>query len=223
MKHNKTGKIGAMCAIGGSILLLAGTLLHPMEADPADALAAFTEYAADHHWIASHLTQLAGVTLMVFALISLSQLLRESQGEIWSRLGYGAAIAGLGVAAALQAVDGIALKSMVNAWVAAPPAQKDAVFQAAFAVRQIEIGLAAMLSLVLGLAASLYGIAISKAKKYPAWLAFLACLGGPSTMVAGVVIAYTGFSETAMTVNMPANILLLVWMALLGVFMWRRG
>jgi hypothetical protein len=54
-----------MCAIAGSLLLLLGTYLHPMPADPNDAVAAFTEYAADRLWVASHLTQLAGVTLMV--------------------------------------------------------------------------------------------------------------------------------------------------------------
>jgi hypothetical protein len=42
-------------------------------------------------------------------------------------------------------------------------------------------------------------------------------------MVAGVLIAYTGFSELAMVINMPASFLLLVWMLTVGVFMWRRG
>ena len=36
-----------------------------MKADPNDAVAAFTEYAADQLWGASHLMQLAGLTLMV--------------------------------------------------------------------------------------------------------------------------------------------------------------
>jgi hypothetical protein len=43
-----------------------------------------------------------------------------------------------------------------------------------------------------------------------------------NTMVAGVVIAYTGFSGLAMAINMPANFLLLVWMLILGGCMWRR-
>ena len=42
-------------------------------------------------------------------------------------------------------------------------------------------------------------------------------------MIAGVVIAYTGFSALAMAINMPANALLLVWMLVLGGCMWRSG
>ena len=37
----------------------------------------------------------------------------------------------------------------------------------------------------------------------------------------GGALAYTGFSELAMEINMPANFLLLLWMLVLGGFMWR--
>ena len=50
--HNNY-RIGAVAAIAGALTLFVGTFLHPMNADPNDPLAAFTEYAADHHWIAS--------------------------------------------------------------------------------------------------------------------------------------------------------------------------
>ena len=43
-----------------------------MDADPNIPIAAFTEYAADHHWVASHLTELFGVRLeqaTVFAFL----------------------------------------------------------------------------------------------------------------------------------------------------------
>jgi hypothetical protein len=216
-------RAGATCAIAGSLLLAIGTYLHPMGADPNDALAAFTEYAADHLWVASHLTQLAGVALMVAALLLLTRQLESAGGNGWARLAAGGAIAGLAAAAALQAVDGVALKVMVNAWAAAPASEKDSAFRAAFAVRQVEVGLASMLSLLLGLTTSVSGVALWVDRTYPRWIGALAILGGLPTMVAGVVIAYTGFSGLAMAINMPANSLLLVWMLLLGGFMWRRA
>ena len=216
-------KIGALCAIAGCVLLFIGTFLHPLGADPNDAVAAFTEYAADHLWVASHLIQLAGVTLMATALLFLTQQLEERRGKGWARIAAGGAIASLAVAAALQAVDGIALKVMVDAWAAALPEQKNGAFQAAFAVRQIEIGLASMLSLVLGLTASVYGVALLADRTYPKWLAGLAVAGGVPTMTAGIVIAYTGFSGLAMTINMPASVILLLWILSLGILMWRRG
>ena len=214
-------KTGATCAIAGSLALLVGTYLHPMGADPNDAVAAFTEYAADHLWVASHLTQLAGVALMVVALLLLTEEL-TARGHGWERVAAGGAVASLALAAALQAVDGVALKRMVDAWAAAPAEHQEAAFHAAFAVRQIEVGFAAMLCVLLGMTASLYGALLLVDRAYPRWLGGLAIAGGVPTAVAGIVIAYTGFSDLAMTINMPASVVLLLWMVLLGCCMWRR-
>ncbi len=216
-------RIGATCALAGSVLLFVGTYLHPLGADPNQAVAAFTEYAADRLWVASHLTQLAGVTLMVTALLFLAQQLEAGNATGWARLAAGGAIASLAVATALQAVDGIALKVMVDTWAAAPAVQKEVTFYAAFAVRQIEIGLASMLSLLMGLTVTMYGVALLVDHTYPRWVGGLAIMGGVPTAVTGVVMAYTGFSGLAMAINMPASPLLLVWMLILGVRMWRYG
>lgn len=216
-------RAGGACAIAGSALLFLGTYLHPLGADPNDARAAFAEYAADHLWVTSHLTQLAGVVLMVAAILLVTRRLETAGGNAWARLTAAAAVASLALAAALQAVDGVALKRMVDAWAAAPASEQDAAFRAAFAVRQLESGLAAMASLFLGVTSTLAGLALRADRDHPGWLGAIALLGGIPTMVAGVVLAYTGFSEAAMWINMPANLVLLVWMLLLGGFMWRRA
>ena len=215
-------KVGAMCAIGGASVLFIGTYLHPMRADPNDTVTAFTEYAADPVWIVSHLTQLVGVILMVVALLFLAQELECAGGKGWSHIATGGAIASLGVAAVLQAVDGIALKHMVDAWAVAPASQKEVTFQAALAVRQVEIGLASMGNLLFGLTVICYGMALLGDGTYPKWMSGLAIVGGVATAIAGGMIAYTGFSGPAMAINMPASSILLVWMLSLGVLMWRR-
>jgi hypothetical protein len=114
-----------MCALVGSVLLFVETSLHPLQADPNEAVAAFTEYAADHLWVASHLTQLGGVALMVTALLFLAHQLELVSGRGWARIAAGGAVASLAVATVLQAVDGIALKRLVDAWASAPAAQKE--------------------------------------------------------------------------------------------------
>lgn len=53
MSSRSASRIGATCAIAGSLLLLIGTYLHPLGADPNEPVAAFTEYAADQLWVAS--------------------------------------------------------------------------------------------------------------------------------------------------------------------------
>ena len=223
MQHRNASKAGATCAVAGAASLCVGTYLHPMEANPNEPVAAFTEYAADNFWVSSHLIQLAGVALMMAALLYLTTVLEARRGPGIARVAAGGAIASLALAAALQAVDGIALKNLVDAWAAAPASQKGEVFHAAFAVRQIEVGLASMSILSFGLTATLYGVALIGARIYPTWLAALAMASGISMIVSGVVMAYSGFSGLSMAINMSASAILLIWMLILGVFMWRQN
>jgi hypothetical protein len=215
-------RVAAPAAIVGALLPFVGTWLHPMTADPNVPLAAFAEYAADHHWIASHLMQLCGIALMAAALVLISRDMKSGSADAAASVAAAGAIASLAVAAALQAVDGVALKAMVNAWAAAPEQDRESLFEAAFAVRQIEIGLASISALLFGLTASIFGVALLVDRRSPKWLGFMAIAGGAPTAVAGVVIACTGFSGLAMAIDMPAGALLLCWMITLGIHLWRR-
>ena len=218
--HNNY-RIGAVAAIAGALTLFVGTFLHPMNADPNDPLAAFTEYAADRHWVASHLMQLFGVVLIVVALVFLSRLMSKGGGASWAYLGVVGAGSSLSIAGATQAVDGIALKLMVDSWAAASAADKEVLFLATFAVRQIEIGLASILALLFGITVTIFGMALVSDRSFPKWLGCLAILGGIPVAVAGIVMAYTGFSDLAMTINLSGTSLALVWMIAVGVRMWR--
>lgn len=215
-------RIGAAAAIIGAGLLFVGTFLHPMNADPNIPLAAFTEYAADHHWVATHLMQLFGVIFIVAALVLLSRRMADGQAAKWATLGTTGAIASLTMASALQAVDGVALKVMVDSWAATPEPGKTAIFQAAFGVRQIETGLASITSLLFGLTALVYGVALWIDHRVPRWIAALGIVGGVPTAIAGVVIAHTGFSRLAMVINMPSSSLLILWIMVLGIYAWRQ-
>ena len=216
-------RIGAVAAILGAIMLFVGTWLHPMSADPNDPVAAFTEYAADRIWVASHLTQFAGFAMIGVALLALGRTLGgEPRAEVCVTIGAAGVATSVAVAAVLQAVDGVALKTMVDTWAAASAERKEAVFAAAFAVRQIEIGTASLFCLVLGLTTVCYGAALLSSDGYPRWLGALAFPGAAGLVAAGIAQAYTGFSSTAMALSMPASLALLGWMIAAGICMWRR-
>ena len=91
---------------------------------PIYCVAAFSEYAADELWVASHLTQLAGVALMVATLIVLAIELEPESGIGLTRIASSGAIASLTLTAILQAMDGVALKFMVDAWAAAEATER---------------------------------------------------------------------------------------------------
>jgi hypothetical protein len=165
--------------------------------------------------------QLVGIILSLAALIILAQQFETRRAAVWPRLAAAGAIASMALAAALQAVDGIALRGMVENWAAAAAAQKPIAFQAAFGVRQLEIGLASVLSLLIGATATLYGIALLKDRTYPKWIGGLGILAGVPTSLSGIVMAYSGFSDLEMTINMPASLTLVAWVMILGVLLWR--
>ncbi len=213
----------SVAAAGGALLLFIGTFVHPSEADPNEALAAFTEYADDQLWVASHLTQLIGVVLIVGSLIYLSRILAGGSARALAWIGAAGAIATLATAAALQAVDGIALKIMVDVWAEAAEPDKTTLFYSTYGVRQIEVGLASIVSLLFGLTFCVYGVALIADRDFSRWLGWLAIIGGILIATAGVVIAYTGFSALAMSIYIPSSALLLVWMIALGVLLWRRS
>ncbi len=213
----------SVAAAGGALLLFIGTFVHPSEADPNEALAAFTEYADDQLWVASHFTQLIGVVLIVGSLIYLSRILAGGSARALAWIGAAGAIATLATAAALQAVDGIALKIMVDVWAEAAEPDKTTLFYSTYGVRQIEVGLASIVSLLFGLTFCVYGVALIADRDFSRWLGWLAIIGGILIATAGVVIAYTGFSALAMSIFIPSSALLLVWMIALGVLLWRRS
>ena len=63
-------RIGAVAALVGAPLFFIATLLHPLGSDPNDPVAAFTEYAADNLWVATHLGQFIGVVAIAVGLIA---------------------------------------------------------------------------------------------------------------------------------------------------------
>ena len=213
-------RVGSVAAIGGALLLMITTYLHPVGDDPNDAEAAFAEYAADSLWVASHLGQFAAMAMLSVALVALATAIHGGRAEAWARIGVLGVSASLAAAAALQAVDGIALKVVVDRWAQASGELRPLAFEAAFAVRQVEIGFASLLSLIFGLTVSVFGIALLLSPRFASWSGWLGLVSGGGTAAAGIAQAYTGFSSLAMSMSMPASLLLLIWAVVIGIRLW---
>jgi len=213
--------LGASAAFIGLVMLIMFTVLHPLGSDPSDAPAAFAEYAADSHYVWIHLGQFAGILGLGTGLIAFAVTLESGRAAVWARIGLAGTVASIAVAAALQAVDGVALKVTVDRWAAATGEVRLAIYEAAHAVRQIEIGLASFLSILFGLTLISFGIAILLSIRYPAWLGVMGLLAGLGMVVTGMAQASMGFSEPAMTLSMLSSLLFVLWVALVGILMWR--
>lgn len=214
-------RIGAVSAPVGAVLLLVSTLLHPMQADPNDATAAFAEYAADSFWVWSHLGQFAGVAILGMALVGLAATLEGGRAAGWGRIGLAGTAATVATAAALQSVDGVALKVMVDRWASAGGEARGLSFEAAYAVRQIEIGLAALLNVVLAFTVAVSGVGILSSARYPAWFGAGGLLSALALLAAGIATSHAGFSSVPMMLVMLGTVVFLVWLVIAGILMWR--
>jgi hypothetical protein len=202
-------------------LLAVSTALHPLGSDPGHAPAAFAEYAADPLYVWSHLGQFAGFFGLGIGLVAFAGTFEPGRAAAWARIGSTGAVASVAAAAVLQAVDGVGLKATVDRWATANGEARLLAFEAAHAIRQVEIGLAGFLSVLSGLTLISFGVAVLLSARYPAWLGAIGLLDGLAMSAAGAAQASTGFSDPAMALSMLSASVFLAWETLAGVFMWR--
>jgi len=219
-----TTKIGAVALPLGVIVLVVAEIFHPSREDPMDNVAVFREYANSDIWTTVHLGGYFGFLLLLGGLVALYY-------SVSTRPGAGAGLAPFGLAAAvtaaasftvLQAVDGIALKRAVDAWVSAPAGQESAAFAAAEAVRWTEIGMNSLSYFLAGLTLFLYGVVIALGTVYPRWAGWIAVVSGVALMYNGVAeVAYEGFVPSV--IKLVGLLLLAVWAFIMAILMWRNS
>jgi hypothetical protein len=180
---------------GGFLLSLFMTPLHP-SGEEDNHTVVFAKYADSGGWVAIHLVQFAGVLLALGGFLVLYRLL-ELRGEarVLARFAAGATIATAPAWAALQAVDGVALKQAVDAWADASGAQKAVRFADAETVRWAEWGINSYFRLLLGLTLVLFGAAIVLTGMVPQWLGWVGGIVGVLYIATGIAVGYSGFEN----------------------------
>jgi hypothetical protein len=218
-----TARIGALLFLLALVVLVISTQLHPSGENPMDNPAVFREYAQSDLWIAVHLGQFVGFLLVIGGLVALyfSLAARADAAAAVARFGLAAAVTTGASFTILQAVDGIALKRAVDAWVSAPLDQQVAAFAAAEAIRWIEIGVNSLSFSLVGLTLVLYGIALALSAAYPRWLGWLAAAAGVAQIVRGLNTSYQGFISSI--VELIGLVLLVLWAVIMAIMMWRRS
>jgi hypothetical protein len=224
-------RTGALLLALGVVTSIIGNSLHPSREDPMDNPRVFQEYAQSDGWITAHLGQFAGYLFAFAGLVVLSQLLlgERARAAVAAHLGFAAATASVAVAAVLQAVDGIALKALVDHWAQAAGPQQAVAFGAAESVRWLEIGINSLFRLLQGTTLVVVGLALVLSDRFPRWLGWLGIICGLALVLRGIAVAFVGFDlsnpaylATSVVTSLPVT-LLNVWMAAVAIFMWRRS
>jgi hypothetical protein len=214
-------RIGSVAALLGAVVFFVSGLLHPSHSDPNDLPAAFAEYVKSSDWVGVHLAQLAGVALIAVALVALEATFEPGRAAAWARLGSAGAVASTAIYAANQGVDGIANHAADHRWATAAGAARASAFEAAFAVRQIEVALTSVFTLSLGSTLCAFALAMLFSKRYPTWLGVVGVPGGLATVTIGLEQASGGFSPLSLDLFMVVGPVDLLWVIVTGILMWR--
>jgi hypothetical protein len=214
-------RLSATLLFVGQLLYVVVTLLHTGgEANHHSAI--FAAYAASGIWTAVHVAQFACMAIMLAGLFGLFSATDVQAGaaKLLSRLGAASTTATLALYGVVLAVDGVALKQAVDAWVDAPEAEKAARFAAAEAMRWLEWGARSYENFTLGLAV-LLAAAVVLTAPIPRAIAYLLALSGLTYLVQGWLAGVEGFSPTHTIAIVLAEVLNATWMTWLLVVAWR--
>ena len=215
-------RLSAALLIGGQVLYIVITQFHA-DGVANDHPAVFAEYAASGIWTAVHVGQFVATAILLAGLIALVFVLDHEGGTARSAGRFAAALTAVTLAlyGVVMAVDGVALKQAVNAWVNAPAAEKTARFASAEAVRWIEWGARSYENFALGLALLLFAAAVGRTAWLPRPIAYLMVLSGLSYLFQGWVAGADGFTPTHDVAIVVSWVLNLAWMIWLAVIAWR--
>ena len=222
MIDRKALRLSAALLVLGFIVSLVAGLLHP-DGPANNHRVVFAEYARSANWTAVHLGQFAGMAVIIAGLLVLYFALDVRIGNsAWvARLGAISAAVALGLYGVLQAVDGVALKQAVDAWVSAPETEKAARFASAETIRWLEWGTRSYQSFMFGLTLILLGSAAGLTARLPRPLGYLMALSGLAYIAQGWVLGSEGFSATNTFATLAGYVVILAWIVWLLVVAWR--
>lgn len=216
---------GALGVIGVALVVVMEGFLHPQKSHPNDSAAAFREYAASDAFTSIHIGDFMGTLFIVLALVALFRLVFPLGG--WpgalATVGLVAAVLVAAVFAVQMAVDGVALKSAVDDWAAAPADEKPAAFRVAEGIRDVEKGLSGIFQLTNGVALLAFGVSVASGGVPARWLGVVGALAGVGALLGGWSTAHTGFSTDAARFSLPTVLLLAVFVLGVCGYLWRAG
>ena len=189
-------RFAAVLVLIGEVLVTVIVLyVHPAGGDTIEAT--FRNDAASRYWVAIHLAQFLGMAVLLAGVLAFFFSLKVSAGVRGWIAFFGSVATSLGLAltGVVFAIDGVANKSAVDAWAAAPPAEQPTRLAVAEALRWIEIGAASYLDITLGLALVLLGVIIASTAYVPRLIGYLLVVSGIAFMIVGWLVAARGFTS----------------------------
>jgi hypothetical protein len=214
--------LAGLLLIGGQV---AGTIVGSFHAGGAkanDHAAVFKQYAESDSWTAVHVLLFMSALLILAGVVVLARAAAQSErGRSLAMLIAVSAAVSAAASGLVLAVDGVALKQTVDAWVNAVPAQKALAFHDAEVVRWLEWGANSFLATADGLTYLLLGWAIVRTALVPKWIGWLSALAGLGNIGVAFSVGYEGFTDTTSALGVTAGALFAIVSIAIVVTGWR--
>lgn len=198
--------------IGGAVLLMAGNIAHPIDADPTPE--SRFEFATEPAWIPIHLALALGFLLLTAGLVAVDRYLQRRTTSSAHFATTAALVGGTSLVVVFGALDGYAVSALASS-----DAGAETIRAAAIAEEAVDSGLAALGTLTFfGLAVGALGLAILRDRTLRRWIGWAAVLIGAAGTVAGLALLAGG--PTTFTINVmlrPVAIAGTLWFIALGL------
>ena len=217
-------RIGAAAGVIGAILLMIANILHPRADDIHITAEQIKEVAQSDFWITDHLLILVGSILIAVFLIALHRTMLDGLAGTLSRLAYFGTLASTAVVTVLMGLDGMASKTIHDAWADAPDSEKAVALRVAEAMEEVDIGVfSAWIILFFGATFIAYGLAVAMSDNFPKWLGWAAAVLGLISLVVGFYQAYDGLSTFITNYAFAGSATLLtLWVLVMAILMGRK-
>jgi hypothetical protein len=221
MIDRKSLRFSAILLVAGVVVFILVTVLFHPGGVPDNDAATFRGYANSTYWPLIHAIQFAGNAIIVFGLLALFSALNVKSGlvGVLNRFAAYSAVASLAFLAAVYAVDGIALRQTVDAWLNAPPSVQSAYFAVAQGIRVVEWGVRGYSDYLSGFSLVLFATVITLTARISRPIGYIMGLTGLGFIVRG----YTyGLTITTAVSSTPPSIVegLTIFVVDLGLLVW---
>ena len=228
MADRKSLRFSAVLLIVAIVVSAVAQHFHVDAGSGATAKEVFTTYANSPPWTLVHEAQFAGAAIFVFGLLALFLGLGVNSGirGVVNRFAAASAVAALALNGVLYAVDGVAQKQAVDAWVSAPASQQPAFFAVVQGIRGLEWGMRSYVDFATGLTFVLFAVVIVSTRRISRPIGYIMGLSGLTVIGGGYAYGtgYTSLSDFSFPFFSNSTIIGLLgiaWIIWLLVSAWR--
>ena len=119
-------RIGGVAGLVGTVLLVAGNVIHPREPGQLDsAEALLSVVAGSDRWSVNHLILMVATGFLLTAYYGLTHSISHEPGSAWARLGWAVAIVGAGIGVTFMLTEAVALRGIADIWAASSGAEQE--------------------------------------------------------------------------------------------------